>query len=144
MSGGFAANPITSPFWNTAMRAMGKMRGGAYQHIVLRAHAQRLASPFDREGQVRWSKAESRRVFRESTPAQSYGARITATLAADYVDKLDRITVPTLILTPNTTSSSEPPPPKSCSTASTMPPRSCWNAPATCSASPTQAPTPPQ
>ncbi|WP_328393488.1 alpha/beta fold hydrolase [Nocardia sp. NBC_00416] len=100
MSGGFAANPITSPFWNTAMRTMGKMRGGAYQHIVLRAHAQRLASPFDGEGQVPWSKAESRRVFRESTPAQSYGARITATLAAYYVDKLDRITVPTLILTP--------------------------------------------
>ncbi|WP_327110652.1 alpha/beta hydrolase [Nocardia sp. NBC_01730] len=100
MSGGFAANPVTSPFWNTAMRTMGKMRGGAYQHIVLRAHAHRLASPFDGEGQVPWNKAESRRVFRENTPAESYGARITAALSAYYVDKLDQVTVPTLILTP--------------------------------------------
>lgn len=100
MSGGFAANPVTSPFWNTAMRTMGKMRGGAYRHIVLRAHAHRLASPFDGEGQVAWSAAESRRVFRENTPAESYGARITAALSAYYVDKLDQVTVPTLILTP--------------------------------------------
>ncbi|MGO4613770.1 alpha/beta fold hydrolase [Nocardia sp. 2YAB30] len=100
MSGGFAANPVTSPFWNTAMRTMGKMRGGAYQHIVLRAHAHRLASPFDGEGQVPWNEAESRRVFRENTPAESYGARITAALSAYYVDKLDQVTVPTLILTP--------------------------------------------
>ncbi|MEU4340128.1 alpha/beta hydrolase [Nocardia sp. NPDC023852] len=100
MSGGFAANPVTSPFWNTAMRTMGKMRGGAYQHIVLRAHAHRLASPFDGEGQVPWNEAESRRVFRENTPAESYGARITAALSAYYVDKLDQVSVPTLILTP--------------------------------------------
>ncbi|WP_406267463.1 alpha/beta hydrolase [Nocardia sp. NBC_00881] len=100
MSGGFAANPVTSRFWNTAMRTMGKMRGGAYQHIVLRAHAYRLASPFDGAGQVPWNEAESRRVFRENTPAESYGARITAALSAYYVDKLDQVTVPTLILTP--------------------------------------------
>ncbi|WP_433199402.1 alpha/beta fold hydrolase [Nocardia sp. CA-107356] len=99
MSGGFAANPAT-PFWKIAMQALGKMRGGAYQHIVLRAHAQRLASPFDGEGQVPWSKAESRRVFRENTPAESYGARLHAALSAYYVDKLDQVAVPTLILTP--------------------------------------------
>ncbi|TDE49908.1 alpha/beta hydrolase [Nonomuraea mesophila] len=101
MSGGFAANPVTSPVWRSAMRVMGKLRGGLYRQLALRAHARRLASPHDREGQVPWSAADSRRLFLEHTPAASFGARVGAALTADYVDRLDRVRVPTLIITPS-------------------------------------------
>ncbi|MFD0853928.1 alpha/beta fold hydrolase, partial [Actinomadura adrarensis] len=47
MSGGFAANPISSPVWKGAMRLMGRMRGGLYRQLVLRAHAHRLTAPYD-------------------------------------------------------------------------------------------------
>ena len=101
LSGGFAANPITSPAWKAAMRLMGRLRGPAYRQMVLRAHAHRLASPYDTEGQVPWSEPQSRQLFLDHTPATSFGARVTAVLNADYTDELDRIQVPTLILTPS-------------------------------------------
>ncbi|MFG1948274.1 alpha/beta fold hydrolase [Nonomuraea sp. NPDC048826] len=101
MSGGFAANPVSSPVWKSAMRIMGKLRGGPYRQLVLRAHAHRLASPHDREGQMPWSEADSRRLFLDNTPATSFGARVTAALAADYTDRLDKVRVPTLIITPS-------------------------------------------
>ncbi|TDC05738.1 alpha/beta hydrolase [Nonomuraea longispora] len=101
MSGGFAANPVTSPAWRSAMRFMGRLRGGLYRQLALRAHAHRLASPHDREGQVPWSEADSRRLFLDHTPAASFGARVGAALTADYVDRLDRVRVPTLIITPS-------------------------------------------
>lgn len=101
MSGGFAANPISSAAWKSAMRLMGRMRGGLYRQVVLRAHAHRLASPHDTEGQVLWSEADSRRLFLDNTPAASFGARLTAALHADYTDRLARVQVPTLILTPS-------------------------------------------
>jgi pimeloyl-ACP methyl ester carboxylesterase len=77
------------------------MRGGLYRQVVLRAHAHRLASPHDGEGQVPWTEADSRRLFLDSTPAGSFGARVVAALNADYTDRLDRVQVPTLILTPS-------------------------------------------
>lgn len=40
-------------------------------------------------------------MFLDHTPATSFGARVTAVLNADYTDELDRIQVPTLILTPS-------------------------------------------
>ncbi|WP_159849191.1 alpha/beta fold hydrolase [Nocardia sp. CY41] len=101
LSGGFAANPISSAPWRAAMRLMGKMRGGIYRQAVLRAHAHRLASPHDGEGQVPWSEADSRRLFLDNTPAASFGARVVAALNADYTGRLRDITVPTLILTPS-------------------------------------------
>lgn len=101
MSGGFAANPISSPVWRSAMRLMGRMRGGLYRQVVLRAHAHRLASPHDAEGQVPWSEADSHRLFLENTPAASFGARVVAALDADYTDRLAQVQVPTLILTPS-------------------------------------------
>jgi pimeloyl-ACP methyl ester carboxylesterase len=100
LSGGFAANPVSSPAWKTAMRAMGRLRGRAYRQLVLRAHAHRLSSPFDQDGQAPWTEADSRRLFLDNTPAASFGARVTAALNADYTDRLDRIDVPTLILSP--------------------------------------------
>lgn len=78
----------------------GKARGPVYTQLTLRAHAHRLASPFDGEGQVPWSAARSRELFLANTPAASFGARVRAALTADYVAVLDRVQVPTLLLTP--------------------------------------------
>jgi pimeloyl-ACP methyl ester carboxylesterase len=101
MSGGFAANPIASPVLKTAMRTLGKLRGAAYRQVVLRTHAHLLASPFDAEGENSWSEADSRRLFLENTPAGSFGARVGAVAKADYTDSLQRVQVPTLIITPS-------------------------------------------
>ncbi|MEE1768346.1 alpha/beta hydrolase [Streptomyces sp. JV185] len=101
VSGGFAANPVTSKPWKALARVMGKTRGPFYRQLTLRAHAHRLASPFDGEGQVPWSEARSRELFLENTPAVSFGARARAAMTADYVDVLGRVQVPTLILTPS-------------------------------------------
>ncbi|MEO3890488.1 alpha/beta hydrolase [Nonomuraea sp. B5E05] len=101
MSGGFAANPVSSPIWKSAMRVMGRLRGGPYRQLALRAHAHRLASPHDRAGQIPWSEADSRRLFLDNTPATSFGARVSAALTADYTGRLDRVRVPTLIITPS-------------------------------------------
>lgn len=101
LSGGFAANPIDSKPMKALAQVMGKARGPLYRQLTLRAHGHRLASPFDGEGQVPWSEAASRELFLANTPAASYGARVTAIFAADYVEVLGRVQVPTLILTPS-------------------------------------------
>ncbi|MEU3571879.1 alpha/beta hydrolase [Kitasatospora sp. NPDC036755] len=101
LSGGFAANPVTSKPWKALMRVIGKARGPLYRQLTLRAHAHRLASPFDGEGQVPWSEERSRELFLANTPAASFGARVRAVLTADYVDALGRVRVPTLILSPS-------------------------------------------
>lgn len=101
LSGGFAANPVDSKSWKALMRVIGKARGPFYRQLTLRAHAHRLASPFDGEGQVPWSEARSRELFLANTPAASFGARVRAVLTADYVDVLGRVQIPTLLLTPS-------------------------------------------
>jgi pimeloyl-ACP methyl ester carboxylesterase len=101
LSGGFAANPVDSKPWRALARVMGKSRGPLYRQLTLRAHAHRLTSPFDGEGQVPWNEARSRELFLINTPAASYGARVQASLTADYVDVLGKIQIPTLILTPS-------------------------------------------
>ncbi|MBF6300840.1 alpha/beta hydrolase [Nocardia amamiensis] len=101
LSGGFAANPISSPALKAAMRVMGKMRGPLYRQMALRAHAHNLASPHDGEGQIPWSESHSRQLFLENTPASSFGARAVAALNADYTSRLGQVSVPTLILTPS-------------------------------------------
>ncbi|WP_104818784.1 alpha/beta fold hydrolase [Kitasatospora sp. MMS16-BH015] len=100
LSGGFAADPVDSKPWRALAQVMGKARGPLYRQLTLRAHAHRLASPFDGEGQVPWSEARSRDLFLANTPAASFGARVRAALTADYVAVLGRVQVPTLILTP--------------------------------------------
>lgn len=101
LSGGFAANPVSSPGWNAAARLMGTLRGSAYRQVVLRVHARRLASPHDAEGEVPWDERKSRRLFLEHTPAAAFGARVRAVLDADYTDALRLISAPTLIVTPS-------------------------------------------
>ncbi|MER5642485.1 alpha/beta hydrolase [Kitasatospora sp. NPDC002227] len=101
LSGGFAANPVDSKPWKALMRVIGKARGPLYRQLTLRAHAHRLASPFDGEGEVPWTEARSRELFLDNTPATSFGARLRAVLTADHVHALGRVHVPTLLLTPS-------------------------------------------
>jgi pimeloyl-ACP methyl ester carboxylesterase len=101
LSGGFAANPVTNPFLKFRIWLARLFPGPLYSAMTLRFHAASLASPYDEEGQVRWNKAQSLRLFRENTPFRSYVARAKAAFAADYLGRLNRISVPTLIITPS-------------------------------------------
>jgi len=100
VSGGFVKNPF-SPVTTGALRLMGKARGGLYRNLVLPIYVRQLASPYDAEGQVPWSAAHTHRLFLENTPARSFATRLVAVTRADYTGRLNRIEVPTLILTPS-------------------------------------------
>ena len=63
-------------------------------------HAFNLSSRFDVEGENPWSAARTREFFVRETPHQAYVNRIRAVRNADYRQVLNRINVPTLILTP--------------------------------------------
>lgn len=101
LSGGFAANPVDSVLVRTKIGAARYLPGALYRQIVLRLHAASLASPHDGEGQVHWTRSDSRRLFADNTPHRSYVRRAAAAFAADYRDRLEQIAVPTLILTPS-------------------------------------------
>lgn len=101
LSGGFASNPVTDPIMKLKIKLAKFLPGPLYRAITLRFHAASLASPYDNEGQVPWSKSKSLELFRENTPFESYVARAKAAFSADYLDRLERIEVPTLILTPS-------------------------------------------
>jgi pimeloyl-ACP methyl ester carboxylesterase len=100
LSGGFAANPVRNPLLKARIKAARFFPGPLYRMITLRLHAASLSSPYDAEGQVPWSDAKSRELFSKNTPYRSYVARAKAALGVDYLDQLDRIEVPTLIITP--------------------------------------------
>ncbi len=101
LSGGFAADPVTTPVARARIAAAGSMPPALYRSLTLRFHARALASPHDRRGQVQWTAADSRRLFLENTPHASYRARTRAAFAADYRASLGDVAVPTLILTPS-------------------------------------------
>jgi pimeloyl-ACP methyl ester carboxylesterase len=101
LSGGFAVNPVTNPLVKAKLSAARFLPGPLYRHVTLRLHAQALASPHDRGGQVPWTQAHSRTLFLENTPWGSYVARAKAAFSADYRTRLHAIDVPTLILTPS-------------------------------------------
>lgn len=101
LSGGFAANPVRNPLLRARIRAARFLPGPLYRAVTLRLHAASLASPHDGEGEIAWSREDSRRLFVENTPHRSFVARAAAALAADYRDRLAEIEVPTLILTPS-------------------------------------------
>jgi pimeloyl-ACP methyl ester carboxylesterase len=100
LSGGFAADPVDSVLLRMKVQAGRFLPGPLYRQLTLRFHAAALASPFDGEGDVPWDKAASRRLFLENTPWRAYANRAKAAFSADYVSRLGRIAVPTLILTP--------------------------------------------
>lgn len=101
LSGGFAADPVDDPLTRAKIGAARFLPGPLYRQLVLRLHAASLASPHDLDGQVPWTAADSRRLFLDNTPHRSYVARSKAAFSADYRDRLDRIDVPTLIITPS-------------------------------------------
>ena len=100
VSGGFAANPVTSRVGRAKIAAARYLPGPLYRHLTLRLHAASLASPFDGEGDYPLSTSDTAELFREHTPWRSYTARAKAAFSADYRSGLSRIDVPTLILTP--------------------------------------------
>lgn len=101
VSGGFAADPVTNPVLRAKIKAARWMPGLAYRQLVLRAHAGSLSSPHDQDGQQPWTRADSRRLFADNTPHTAYVTRTRAALAVDVRDRLHRIEVPTLVLTPS-------------------------------------------
>jgi pimeloyl-ACP methyl ester carboxylesterase len=100
VSGGFAANSVTSRLGRAKIRAARFLPGPLYRYLTLRLHAASLASPYDAEGDFVLTRRDSANLFRENTPWRSYTARAKAAFSADYRRQLSKINVPTLILTP--------------------------------------------
>lgn len=101
LSGGFAANPVDNPLLRAKIAAARYLPGPLYRQVALRLHAASLASPHDAEGQVPWTRSDSRRLFADNTPHRTYVQRAAAAFAADYRARLPQIAAPTLILTPS-------------------------------------------
>jgi pimeloyl-ACP methyl ester carboxylesterase len=101
LSGGFAANPVTDPITKLKLLAAALLPGKLYQKITLRFHAQALASPFDKDGQVPLSTQNFRELFIYNTTRRTYLSRMKASLSANYLNRLSLIRVPTLIVTPS-------------------------------------------
>ncbi|RBL67972.1 alpha/beta hydrolase [Pseudomonas sp. MWU13-2625] len=100
LSGGFAKSPITSPLLKTLAALAPFFPGPFYRQTTLRFHAAQLASSFDKEGETPWSAANSRAFFIKQTPHKAYVNRVRSIEKVDYTPLLQKIDVPTLILTP--------------------------------------------
>jgi pimeloyl-ACP methyl ester carboxylesterase len=100
LSGGFAKNPITSPILKMLTALAPFFPGWFYRQLTLRMHAANLRSTFDAEGEIPWSTGQTRALFVMATSHQAYVNRLRAVAKSDYTDKLARIDVPTLIMTP--------------------------------------------
>jgi pimeloyl-ACP methyl ester carboxylesterase len=99
LSGGFAANPL--PRWKTIASRASRFAGGPfYLQGTLRFHAFQLASKFDAYAEIPLTQNDYRQLFIENTPRRSYTARVTSVIDFDIRDRLDRVDVPTLLVTP--------------------------------------------
>jgi len=99
LSGGFAANPL--PRWKGVAARASRFAGGPlYRQGTLRFHAFQLASKFDAAAEIPHTQNDYRQLFVENTPRISYTARVTSVIDFDIRDRLDRVTVPTLLITP--------------------------------------------
>jgi pimeloyl-ACP methyl ester carboxylesterase len=99
LSGGFAANPL--PAWKgIAAKASRFANGPLYRPGTLRFHAFQLASKFDATAPIPHTQNDYRKLFVENTPRRSYTARVTSVTHFDIRDRLNRVTVPTLLITP--------------------------------------------
>jgi len=101
VSGGFVANPTAHPALKRLYALARWAPGPLYRHIVLRVHAAMLESPYDGQGEVAWTRADSYRLVKENVPRSTYLRRVKAAFQADYRERLDRVEVPTLLLTPS-------------------------------------------
>jgi pimeloyl-ACP methyl ester carboxylesterase len=100
LSGGFAANPL--PRWKgVAARASRFANGPLYRRGTLAFHAWQLASKFDATAPIPHSQGDYRRLFVENTPRRSYTARVTSVINFDIRNRLDKVGVPTLLITPD-------------------------------------------
>ena len=100
LSGGFAKSPITSPVLKALAALAPFFPGPFYRQLTLRMHAANLGSRHDGEGEIPWSAENTRRFFVRETPHRAYVNRVHAVGRIDYGGQLSRISVPTLILTP--------------------------------------------
>lgn len=99
MSGGFAANPL--PRWKGIAARASRFAGGAlYRQGTLRFHAFQLGSTFDSTAENPLTQNDYRQLFIDNTPRRSYTARVTSVINFDVRDRLNRIEVPTLLITP--------------------------------------------
>lgn len=101
ISGGFAVNPVEDWFTKLKLLLARSLPKWLYLPVTLRLHARALASREDAMGSTAWSARDTYRLFVEHTPYESYVVRSRASQFADYSGVLDRIEVPTLILTPS-------------------------------------------
>jgi pimeloyl-ACP methyl ester carboxylesterase len=101
LSGGFAANPVDSRIGRAKIAASRYLPGPLYRTLTLRLHAAALASPYDAEGDHPLDIADFRQLFLDNTPWRAYVNRARAAFSADYRSQLDRVEVPTLIITPS-------------------------------------------
>ena len=94
MSGGFAYAHVT-PY--TRMRlAAGRLLGQAGYPVSIYFHVKSLGSRFDPPG----TQEELRRLFLTHSDARTFVHRGELVLAADFRPALGRVSVPTLVLTP--------------------------------------------
>jgi pimeloyl-ACP methyl ester carboxylesterase len=99
LSGGFAANPL--PRWKGIASRASRFAGGPlYRQGTLRFHAFQLASTFDSAAEIPLTQNDYRQLFVANTPRHSYTARVTSVIGFDVRDRLSRVNVPTLLLTP--------------------------------------------
>ena len=99
LSGGFAANPL--PQWKGIASRASRFAGGPlYRQGTLRFHAFQLASTFDGAAEIPLTQDDYRQLFIANTPRRSYTARVTSVIEFDVRDRLNRVSVPTLLLTP--------------------------------------------
>ena len=99
LSGGFAANPL--PRWKGIASRASRFAGGPlYRQGTLRFHAFQLASKFDAHAEIPLTQNDYRQLFVANTPRRSYTARVTSVIDFDVRDRLDRVNVPTLLVTP--------------------------------------------
>ncbi len=99
LSGGFAANPL--PAWKGIAARASRFAGGAlYRHGTLQFHAWQLTSKFDVSAEIPHTLGDYRQLFVDHTPRRSYTARVTSVIDFDVRDQLRRVSVPTLLITP--------------------------------------------
>ena len=100
MSGGFAANPL--PAWKGLAARASRFAGGPlYRQGTLRFHAFQLSSRFDKQAEIPHSQRNYQDLFVENTPRSSYTARVTSVIDFDVLNQLDKVKVPTLLITPD-------------------------------------------